>query len=75
MRGAALETSQALLEHLARRLAVLIHELAVADEAPGDGCLWGLQADLAALGDVVEVLRERERFSHQRHAGGQRARG
>ena len=61
MRGADLEPSRVLLEHLARRLATHVRELgAVADEPPSDGLLWALGADLAALGAVVEVLLDRE---------------
>jgi hypothetical protein len=63
MRGAGQESSAALLEHVERRLTRRAHEAAaLADEAPGDGRLWGLSVDLSALGDVVAVLLDRARF-------------
>ena len=60
MRGAALETTPVLLEHLVRRLAAHARELgAVADD---DDRLWAVAADLATLGDVVQELIDRETF-------------
>ena len=65
MRGAARESTRVLLAHLARRLAVHVHELAsAADEPPSDGLLWATSADLAALIPVVEELIDREDFPH-----------
>ena len=60
MRGAALEPTPVLLEHLVRRLAAHARELrAVADD---DDRLWAVAADLATLGDVVQELIDRETF-------------
>ena len=60
MRGADLETTRTLLEHMRRRLATIGREMGGA--ADDDERLWWWAADLAALGGDVEVLIDRERF-------------
>jgi hypothetical protein len=63
MRGADLESSGALLRHIARHLAGSVHELSsVADEPLNTGQLWAWAADIAALIPLVEILIDRENF-------------
>ena len=60
MRGAALETTPVLLEHLMRRPAAHARELgAVADD---DDRLWAVAAGMRDAGDVVQELIDRETF-------------
>ena len=71
MRGADLESTPVLLEHVRKRLAVIEHELAAATDAGApEDTLWAVSADLTALRGVVEVLLARETLSRLRRAGG-----
>jgi hypothetical protein len=60
MRGADLESSRVILDHLRRRIATISREMGAA--ADDDERLWWWSADLAELGGDVAVLINRERF-------------
>jgi hypothetical protein len=59
MRGADLEPSRVILDHLRRRIATVSREMGAAAD---DERLWWWSADLAELGGDVAVLIDRERF-------------
>ena len=60
MRGADLEPTRTLLDHIKRRLAAVAREMGGASD--DDERLWWWPADLAELGADVDVLLDRERF-------------
>ena len=62
MRGADLEPSRVILDHLRRRIATLVRELGAAGD--DDERAWWAAADLAELGADVDVLIDREDFPH-----------
>ena len=72
MRGADLEPSHTLLEHLRRRIAALAVELGTADD---DGRLWGWGADLAADVDRARRPARTRKVCPLSHASGLEVRG
>jgi hypothetical protein len=63
MRGADLQSTLAIIEHVRARLNTIAGELSSAStDVLDDGRIWGASVDVAALVPELEVLLQREKI-------------